>query len=86
MSKLQKENYSIFLSTKNNVIRNITQNPKAQNWSGVIVCDSGNGIYPSAVFYEENGACGFRRTTPFTSLSLFVNAIFDIFGKLCGLN
>ncbi|KAI4459783.1 low-density lipoprotein receptor-related [Holotrichia oblita] len=54
-------------------------NPRAQRWSGVIVCESGNGIYPSAVFFQEHGACGFQRTTAFTSLSLFVNAIFDIF-------
>ncbi|KRT85615.1 lipoprotein receptor [Oryctes borbonicus] len=56
-------------------------NPRNEPWSGTIICESDNGFYPSAVFYEENGACGFRRTTPFTTLSLFLNAIFNIFER-----
>ncbi|XP_017777496.1 PREDICTED: serine protease nudel-like [Nicrophorus vespilloides] len=38
-------------------------------WSGCIVCDSGHGFYPAAVFEEVRGDCGFTKTTSFPSLS-----------------
>ncbi|GJQ72842.1 hypothetical protein Trydic_g1491 [Trypoxylus dichotomus] len=53
--------------------------PNSEPWSGPIICESGNAFYPSAVFYEENGVCGFQRSTAFTTISLFLNAIFNIF-------
>nr|XP_023023966.1 serine protease nudel [Leptinotarsa decemlineata] len=46
-------------------------------WSGTIVCDSGNGWYPAAVYFEKNGFCGLAAVTIFTSIPYYKNKLLE---------
>ncbi|KAG5899669.1 hypothetical protein JTB14_015159 [Gonioctena quinquepunctata] len=47
----------------------------SEPWSGTIVCDSGNGWYPAAVYFEETGHCGLSSVRKYTSIPYHKNKI-----------
>lgn len=58
-----------------------TQTSLLHPWSGTIVCDAGNGWYPTAVFYEVLGICGFQEISAFPSIHHYKVNITEIISK-----
>lgn len=48
---------------------------QSKPWTGVLVCESGNGWYPSATFTEKRGYCGFDDTTMYPTINPLINEI-----------
>ncbi|XP_072384349.1 serine protease ndl [Diabrotica undecimpunctata] len=45
-----------------------TECKDSRAWSGTIVCDSGSGWYPAAVYFEKEGLCGLSSVQKYTSV------------------